>query len=402
MFEKVEPAPPDAILGVTAAFNADPRDHKVNLGVGVYRDEDNRTPIFAAVKEAERRITATERTKVYWPIPGPAEAGPMLRTLYLGDALEATWGERAYTCVTPGGTGALRVTADFLSHNLPKGSVWVSDPTWANHHGVLIHAGLSPRTYPYLDRETNALAFDRLLKGLASASAGDAVILHGCCHNPTGVDPTVEQWHELARVMADRKLLPIIDLAYQGLGDGLEQDAASVRIIAEQCAEFVVCSSYSKNFGLYRERVGAASFFGSEPHVVDAAATQVNQAVRRMYSNPPAHGMEIVMEILQDQSLRADWEQELTTMRERIHGLRAALRSALDERDVTLSPRGNAFITEQRGMFTLTGLSKQCVETLKDRHAIYAVGSGRINVAGMRMADIQRVADALADVIGNR
>jgi len=396
IFGGVDPAPPDAILGLTEAFEADPRPQKINLGVGVFKDEAGRTPVLASVKEAEQRLLAGQTTKSYKPIAGDPVYRQLTRNLLFGQKHELATGARAHTANTPGGTGALRVAADFLHQNLAGATVWLSDPTWANHPAIFEAAGVPTRTYAYYDPATFGLDFDAMTAALGEAEAGDVVLLHGCCHNPSGVDLDAEQWQKIAALLAQRGLLPLIDFAYQGFADGIEQDAAGLRCVAEACDELLVCSSYSKNFGLYNERVGALTVVAGSGEAASAAFSRVEQAIRRCYSNPPAHGASVVQTILADAQLRRMWERELADMRDRINRMRRRFAEALDERGVSLSPRGNEFVTRQRGMFSFTGLSKAQVQALRDKHAIYMVGSGRINIAGISDENCGRLCDAIA------
>ncbi len=396
MFENLQPAPPDAILGLTDAYLADPNPDKINLGVGVYQDEHGETPVLHSVKSAEQRLVDSEATKSYRPIEGAPEYRQAVQRLLLGDASADTAPRGIVTAGTPGGTGALRVAADYLADRHGGLTLWLPDPTWPNHPSVFEAAGLPIRTYPYFDPAANALAFEPLIDALTAAPAGDVVLLHGCCHNPTGIDPTSDQWAAIAGVLAERGLLPLVDFAYQGFGDGLESDAVGFRTLAEHNAEVMACTSYSKNFGLYRERVGALTVLAASDEDAQNVLGHVKRVIRRNYSNPPSHGESVVSTILDNAQLRSQWEAELAGMRERIHAMRRLLASGLDARGVSLSPNGNGFITRQRGMFSFTGLSKPQVARLRDRHAIYMVGSGRINVAGIREANVERLCDAIA------
>ncbi|MEM6332736.1 MAG: amino acid aminotransferase [Planctomycetota bacterium] len=396
MLAHIQPAPPDPILGLTEAFRADPRDAKVNLGVGVYRDADGQTPVLEAVKQAERVLVETQPTKNYLPIDGDPGYTRVIRELLLGDRAEEL-ADRTATFATPGGTGGLRVLADTLHHVESDATLWMPAPTWPNHPVIFAAASLPTRTYRYFDPKTNALDFAAAKTDLAQANPGDAVLLHGCCHNPTGVDPSPEQWAELAALAADRELLPVIDLAYLGFGDGIEADGQGVRAILAACPEAAVILSFSKNFSLYRERVGAIVVIGRDPQVASNVLSRLKQAARRNYSNPPAHGAEVVRTVLTTPALREQWQGELDTMRERIKSTRTALTAGLDARGVTLSASGNAFIAQQRGMFTMTGLTTEQVVAMRERHAVYAVDSGRINVAGITPDRLDTVCDAIAD-----
>ncbi|HCK42150.1 MAG TPA: aromatic amino acid aminotransferase [Planctomycetaceae bacterium] len=298
---------------------------------------------------------------------------------------------------TPGGTGALRVAGDFLKANLPNATLWLSEPTWPNHPNIFQAAGVPMQTYPYFDQGSNGLDIEATLSAIGKMPAGDVILLHGCCHNPTGIDPTAKQWQEIADAVYGSKLIPLLDFAYQGFADGIDQDAAGLRAFAQPGAEMMVCSSFSKNFGLYRERVGALSMVCPGPDSVAAIQSQINRVIRANYSNPPAHGAKIVNCILRDQELRTLWEEEVATMRNRINGMRVQLVEALAEQGV---PGDYSFITRQRGMFSFTGLTKEQVDALREEYAIYIVGSGRINVAGLTPSNISHVAEAIRKVIG--
>ena len=402
MLETLQPAPPDAILGLSEAFRADDRSHKINLAVGVYKDESGVTPVLGAVKDAERRLLGAETTKSYLPIDGPPALGPLVRSMLFGEGDERVGGVeeggRAATSTTPGGTGGLRVAGDFVKQNFAGATVWLSDPTWANHHGIFRAAGLPTSTYRWYDGAARGLDFGGALQALEEVPAGDVVVLHGCCHNPTGADPTAEQWRRIAGVLSDRGVLPLVDFAYQGFGDGLDEDAAGLREVAAANPELLVCSSFSKNFGLYRDRVGALTVVAADADAAAAAQSLVKQAIRRNYSNPPAHGALVVQTVLEDEGLTADWKTELDGMRARINGMRAAIQEGLDARGVRLSPEGNGFVARQRGMFTLTGLSREQVRALREEHAVYAVGDGRINVAGVVPSNVDALCDAVAAV----
>ena len=398
MFQSVQPAPPDAILGLTEAFKADPNPNKINLAVGVYKDEQGNTPTLAAVTAAEKWLLDNEPTKSYLGIDGSPGYGKSTRKLLFGEDSDLVSNGRAVTFQCPGGTGALRVAGDYLANNHPGTTLWLSDPTWANHHAIFQAAGLPTHKYAYLDSETNALDFTAMTEALSAVKPGDVVLLHGCCHNPTGVDPTTDQWRQIAQRLKDIGALPLIDFAYQGFAVDVDADAAGLRELLEICEDVLICSSYSKNFGLYRERVGALTVVAANDSQASAVQSQVKAAIRRNYSNPPAHGALVVEHILTDQALTQQWLDELTQMRGRINGMRSALRQALDGRGVQLNVHGNGFIEQQNGMFTMSGLTKQQVAQLQAEHAIYIVGSGRINVAGITPSNLDTLCDAIAAV----
>ncbi len=400
IFDNVQTAPPDAILGLTEAFNADTNPAKVNLSVGVYQDAEGKTPILETVREAEKHLLQSESSKSYRPIPGDAAYTRAVQELIFDDPSLADSG-RLVTAHTPGGTGALRVAGDLLSRIHGQVTIHVSDPTWANHDAVFRAAGLTTATYPYYNAAAFGLDFDAMIAALEKIPAGDVVVLHACCHNPTGADPTPEQWEQIARTVAERQLVPLVDFAYQGFAEGLEPDALGVRTLARHVPEMLVASSFSKNFGLYNERTGALSIVAATPAAADAVFSQLKTVIRANYSNPPAHGGSIVTTILGDDGLRRQWEQEVAAMRDRINGIRQTFARALDERGVNLSPKGNDFITRQNGMFSFSGLSRDQVERLRREDSIYIVGSGRINVAGMNEQNVPVICDAIRKVTGS-
>ena len=396
MFETISPAPDDSILGLTEAFKKDPNPNKVNLGVGVYKDGGGQTPVLSTVKEAEERLLRSEATKSYLPIDGLAAYATLSQKIVFGSEHDILRAGRAATVQTPGGTGALRVAADFVRRISPNVTVWLSDPTWPNHPNVFGSAALQVQSYPYFEAESNGVAFDRMLAALENIPAGDVLLLHGCCHNPTGADLSSQQWQAVAALCAERSILPLLDFAYQGFGDGLDEDATGVRIVAEHCREFLVATSYSKNFGLYNERVGALTLVADSAEAADAANSHMKICVRTNYSNPPAHGGQIVAEILGDTELRKRWEVELAEMRNRINDMRHLFVETLDEQG---AGRDFSFIARQRGMFSYSGLSPEQVQALRDRHSVYIVGSGRINVAGMTEANMDYLCAAIANVL---
>ncbi|MCI6864331.1 MAG: amino acid aminotransferase [Anaerobiospirillum succiniciproducens] len=396
-FDHLELAPADPILGLTDTFKADTNPNKINLGVGVYQNENAVTPVLKCVKEAEKILLETEQSKSYLPISGLPEYGRFTRELIFGKDSPLVDDGRAVTCHTPGGTGAIRIAADFLYQQHVTQRVWISDPTWGNHFQIVEAAGLKTERYPYYDRVNHSLAFERMLDTLEQASEGDAVILHGCCHNPTGIDPTPEQWDELAAFLAKKKLLPIVDFAYQGFGNGLEEDAYGLRKIVELNSEVIICSSFSKNFGMYNERVGALTCVSANKEAGTKALSQIKLAIRCAISNPPAHGEKVIITVLSNPELRKMWEDELAEMRERMHRMRLLLADKLKEKDA-----GDFdFITKQNGMFSFSGLSKEQVETLRAGYGIYIVGSGRICVAGINDNNIEYLANAIANVVSH-
>lgn len=396
MFERVTAAPADPILGLNEAFAADPRTDKVNLGVGVFMNDDGVTPILATVKEAESRLLKGETTKSYLSITGDPEYDAQVQSLLFGQDSDIITNNRARTAQTPGGTGALRIASDFMKRELGVERIHVSDPTWANHGNIFKSAGLDVVSYRYYDSETMGLDFDGMVEHLQTVPETEAVLFHGCCHNPTGIDPTPEQWQQLADIARRRNFVVLFDFAYQGFAKGMDEDAVGLRVFAEQVPELIVANSFSKNFGLYNERVGAMTLVASDRHSADNAFSQVKTIIRGNYSNPPAHGAKIVATILTDDALRKAWIQEVADMRDHIQKLRDLMVKKLTDRGAS---RDFSFISRQNGMFSFTGLTPDQVKQLKEEHGIYIVGSGRINVAGMSQKNIDAVCDAITAVL---
>ena len=396
MFETLETAPSDPIIGITEAFQQDPHPNKINLGVGVYKDAQGDTPVFAAVKRAEERLLKEENTKDYSPIEGPSEFAAAVQHLLFGAVHEVVVGKRAVTTQTPGGTGALRVAADFVHKLFPRARLWLSEPTWANHPRVFEAAGFEVRTYPYFDASTNGLELENMLSALREIPPGDVVLLHGCCHNPTGADPSPEQWERIAAVVGERGIVPLVDFAYQGMGDGLREDAAGLLQLCRTGAELFVASSFSKNFGLYNERVGALTLIAPTASAAARALSHLKICIRTNYSNPPAHGGAVVTMVLQDGELHRQWEDELKAMCARINCMRRLFVETLENKGVE---RDFSFIKRQRGMFSFSGLSPEQVEALRTQYSIYLIGSGRINVAGMTPENMEYLCSAIAAVL---
>lgn len=396
MFETIQTAPPDAILGLAEAFRSDPSPNKVNLTVGVYKDETGLTPIPDSVKAAESRLLASENSKGYLPITGNEEFCRLTQELYFGAEHEVVQSGRAVTAQAPGGTGALRVAADFLSKNIPDASIWCSTPTWPNHPKVFAAGGLSVKNYTYFDAATHGVNLPGFLASIAEIPAGDVICLHACCHNPTGADPDAAQWKQIADAVYDRGLLPLLDFAYLGFGSGLDEDSVALREFARPGAELLVASSYSKNFGLYCERIGALTVVTSESDAAKAVASQVKMAIRTNYSNPPSHGGAIVAEILNDADLRAQWEGELAGMRDRINGMRGLMTQTMSE---LLPDRDFSFIEKQCGMFSYSGLTAEQVDELRENHSVYFVRDGRMNVAGVSNDNVRTICEAIAAVV---
>ncbi|QBF84595.1 aspartate/tyrosine/aromatic aminotransferase [Shewanella maritima] len=396
IFSNVTQAPADPILGLTDAFKADTRPTKVNLGVGIYKDEAGQTPVLSSVKKAEAKLIEIEKSKSYLGIDGVQAYNQAVQALLFGDASPIIADKRARTAQAPGGTGSLRMAAEFLVNNTSADTIWVSNPTWANHQSIFSAAGLNIETYDYYVAEQHDIDFDAMLASLANAKAGDIVLLHGCCHNPTGIDLTIDQWRQIGELCVKQQLVPLFDFAYQGFGAGIEEDAQGLRTVAAQVSELIVANSFSKNFGLYNERIGAVTLVAVNSEEAERAFSQVKKTIRSSYSNPPAHGGLIVSTILADAELRAEWEQELAQMRSRIAQMRELFVATLAAEGVT---QDFSFIAKQNGMFSFSGLSKEQVARLKDEFGVYIVGSGRISVAGLTKANLPVVCKAIAQVL---
>ncbi|MBN9073580.1 MAG: aspartate/tyrosine/aromatic aminotransferase [Rhizobiales bacterium] len=394
MFETLQPAAPDKILALIGLFRDDPRPGKIDLGVGVYKDPEGRTPIMRAVRAAEQRLYDEQTTKTYVGPAGDAAFNAAMIRLAFGDDADLS---RLRAVQTPGGSGALRALAELLKRARPDATVWVSDPTWPNHVPILAAAGLKTATYPYFDARSGSVRFEEMLGALEKARRGDAVLLHGCCHNPTGANLAPDQWEVLADLLVEHELYPFVDIAYQGFGEGLEADAAGLRVLTERVPEMLIASSCSKNFSVYRDRVGAAMLLARTPAEADVALSQLLSVGRSLYSMPPDHGAAAVRIVLCDPGLRADWEGELDTMRERMIRLREKLAEALRRR--SNSDRFD-FIAGHRGMFSRLGLTVDQVRRLREEHAVYMVDDSRINVAGLPEDRLDDLAMAIVSVAG--
>ena len=396
LFASVEMTPGDPILGLTEAFVADTRPGKVNLGVGIYYDESGRIPLLRAVREVEETLAREAKPRGYLPIDGLPAYTQATQKLVFGAESPLLAAGRVATSQTVGGSGALRVGADLLRKALPKAKVAISSPSWENHRVVFNAAGFDVVDYAYYDAATHGLDFPGMLADLGKLEPGTVVLLHACCHNPTGVDLSVEQWKQVVALVKDRGLLPFIDMAYQGFDKGIDADATAVRLLAESGIEsFVVANSYSKSFSLYGERVGALSIVGANRDEALRVQSLVKRIIRSIYSSPSTHGGALVAGVLNSVELRALWEQELTEMRERIH----AMRAGMVEKLATNGAPQFGFIQQQAGMFSYSGLSKAQVDRLRDEHAIYAIGTGRICVAALNRANLDNVVAAVAAVI---
>jgi aspartate aminotransferase len=393
VFETLSPAAPDKIIALIGMFKDDPRKNKVDLGVGVYKDPEGRTPIMRAVRAAEKRLYDEQSTKTYLGMAGDPVFNQAIIKLAFGEKADM---KRLRAAQAPGGSGALRVLAELINRSRPKATVWLSDPTWPNHIPLLSAAGLKTKTYPYFDAKTGGVRFDAMLAALDKAKPGDVVLLHGCCHNPTGANLTTAQWKKVAALLAERELFPFIDLAYLGFGDGIDQDAEGLRILAKKVPELAVAQSCSKNFSVYRDRVGAAIIMAKDAKSADVVASQLNSVARAMYSMPPDHGAAAVRIVMTDDGLRSDWEAELDDVRARMIRLREGLAAALRKR--TNSDRFD-FVAHHRGMFSRLGLTVEQVKRLREEHAIYMVDDSRINVAGLPEDGLDALAQAIVSVL---
>ncbi|MBT0958468.1 aspartate/tyrosine/aromatic aminotransferase [Alphaproteobacteria bacterium KMM 3653] len=397
MFENIQSRGVDQILAMMQTFKADARETKVDLIVGVYKDAKGDVPVMRAVKEAERRLIEAEDTKTYVGISGDPVFRGQVPALLLGAGSPVIAQERVASLQTVGGSGALRVGCDLLNAVMPAQKIWVSTPTWANHVPIATDAGLTVDTYPYFRPSDRGLDFEAMMAHLeAHSKAGEILLLHACCHNPTGVDMSLEQWQIVTDFVVERGLIPYVDCAYQGLGNGMEEDAAGLRIMAEKVPEMVLASSFSKNFGIYRERTGALSVIAKTPEDLTKTLKAAETLIRSNYSMPPSHGARIVATVFDDADLTADWRSELDEMRVRIAEVRQELRAKLEARQVT---QDLAFLTDQNGMFSYTGFNPEQVTKLREDHGIYTAGDGRINVAGLTPENLDAVADGFAAVL---
>lgn len=395
-FASVEQVPGDPILGLTEAYNHDTRPGKVNLGVGIYYDESGRIPLLRAVAKVEQALALEARPRGYLPIDGLPAYTQATRELLFGQDCPLLAAGRVATTQTVGGSGALRVGAELLRKLLPHATLALSKPSWENHRAVFEAAGFEVGEYSYFDAGTHGVDFAGMLADLKALKPRTTVLLHACCHNPTGADLTVAQWKQVAQVLKDGELFPFIDMAYQGFDRGIREDAAAIQVMVDAgISDFIVASSYSKSFSLYGERVGALSIVAATAAQAKAVQSHVKRIIRTIYSSPSSHGAALVAGVLNNAELRADWETELTAMRERIHALRAGLVQKLAD-----AGAGDfSFIAQQAGMFSYSGLTKPQVERLREEHAIYAISSGRICVAALNAGNLERVAKAIAAVV---
>jgi aromatic-amino-acid transaminase len=396
LFTAIEMAPRDPILGITEAFNADKSANKVNLGVGVYYDDNGKVPLLECVRKAEAQLMEKAAPRTYLPIDGLAAYDKAVQELVFGADSAVVQEKRAVTAQAIGGTGALKLGADFLKRFSPTSQVWISDPSWENHRALFETAGFTVNNYPYYDPATRGVNFTGMLNALKEMPAGSIAVLHACCHNPTGADLTDAQWTEVIQVVTQRGLIPFLDMAYQGFGDGIEADGKVVRLFADAGGPLFVSNSFSKSFSLYGERVGALSIVAVNAEEAARVLSQLKRVIRTNYSNPPIHGGQVVATALATPELRKLWEEELAGMRVRIREMRQALVQKLKEK----APAHDFdFVIKQRGMFSYSGLTKAQVERLRNEYAIYAVDTGRICVAALNSRNIDTVVDAIAKVL---
>ena len=395
MFSTLKPLPTDPILGLMAAYKQDTNPNKIDLGVGVYKDEQGNTPVLKAVKKAEAFRLENETTKSYIGLAGNLDFCQKMESLLLGEH-KALLANRVRTAQTPGGTGALRVAAEFIKRCNTDATVWVTTPTWANHISLFEAASLTVKEYPYYDYENKGLLFDEMIDTLKQVPKGDVVLIHACCHNPSGMDLNEEQWKVVADLAKEVGFTPLVDIAYQGFGSSLDEDAKGLRLLADTVEEMLICSSCSKNFGLYRERIGACSLISNNSATADVSNSVLLSVVRSIYSMPPAHGADIVNTILSSTELTQLWHDELDEMRTRINGLRSLIKNSLAEKGVA---QDFSFIDQQNGMFSFLGINKAQIDRLQKDYAIYIVGSSRVNVAGVSQTNIDYFSNAIADVL---
>jgi len=396
MFEHLKAIPPDPILGLIAAHAADPNPNKIDLGISVYRDELGNTPILDCVVEAEKILLKTQTTKTYLGPPGVAGFNQAIGEMILGSDNEVFRQGRVRTVQTPGGTGALRVAADLIKVARPESEVWASDPTWANHLALFPGAGVKLNSYPYFDAGTSSLRFDDMIEALGQRGPGDGVLFHACCHNPCGVSPEPDQWQVIAEVAGERGFTPVVDIAYMGFERGVEEDCLSIRLFAEKCPEVIIASSCSKNFAMYRERVGALTVVARDAEKAAAVESVIHNVTRKNYSMPPAHGPAVIDIILHSDELTAHWLEELAVMRNRINGLRKTLADKIAASGIQ---RDFSFIERQNGMFSFLGLTVEQVMRLREEFAIYTVNSARVNIASFNESNMDYFIGALAAVL---
>ena len=393
MFASLSPRPADAILGLIAEYKKDPRPQKIDLGIGVYRTVDGETPVLDVVKKAERRILESQTSKGYLGTAGEPAFNAAMQSLIFADSVSS---DRLTTVQTPGGSGSLRVAASLLQQFTTVSPVWVSDPTWSNHVPLLGGAGLELKPYPYYDTDKHVIRVDAMLETLRAIPTGETVLFHACCHNPSGLDPADDTWRAITDIVVERELLPFIDMAYQGFSRGLDEDAFAIRHMAERVPEMIVSSSCSKNFGLYRDRVGTLSVMAADAETSATIASQLSFIARTLYSMPPDHGAAIVSTILADDTLTSDWHSELADMRQRLRDMRELIGNALQDK---APDHDFSHLVRATGMFCFLGISSEQIATLKNDYGVYMVGSSRVNIAGITPANVDYLADSIAAVL---
>lgn len=398
VFEVLPHLAPDPILGLSTAFKQDTNPNKIDLGVGVYKDEAGNTPILSAVAKAQHLLLNSETSKTYITPQGVQGYIDGMLALILGKASPVILSDRVAAVQAPGGCGALRILSELLTRVDANTKVWVSDPTWANHIPLIGNAGLSLDTYPYFDKATASIKFDAMMECLSKVNKGDVVLLHGCCHNPTGADLTHEQWQEVLNVAKERQFLPFIDIAYQGFGDGIEEDAYGVRLLCENLPEVIIAASCSKNFGLYRERVGLAAIITADSQTKTIAQAQIQNVARGIYSMPPSYGGALVNIVLSDDALKQEWVAEVDEMRNRMLGLRQLLVNKLAEYG---AQKDFSFVNKQKGMFSFLCITPEQVQKMRNEHSVYFVNSSRVNIAGISQSNVDDLAKAMVKVINN-
>lgn len=399
MFETLSILPPDPILGLSQEFAQSTHPKKVNLSVGVYKTDSGNTPIFRAVKQAEKQMLAAQETKVYIAQQGDAQYLTGMQELLLGNSLSASLSDRSSVVMTPGGCGALRLAAETIIAAKETANIWFSTPTWGNHYPLLTSAGLTAKEYPYYDAKTGQVDFDSMIATLETIPAGDFVLLHACCHNPTGADLNPEQWQQVIDVAERTGFIPFIDIAYQGFGKSLDEDAYGLRLAAERLPEVVIASSCSKNFGLYRERTGATVFINRNSEEAQATLTNAISLMRRNYSMSPFHGGGIVGTILNDDALRSDWQAEVAEVCAHIQDIRVQFASQLNSKQ---SVKDFSFITQNQGMFSFLGIEAEHVQRLREEFGIYILNSTRLNIAGLSSSNIDYTTDSIATVVAGK
>lgn len=397
MLDHLKALPPDPILGILSAYKLDNNPKKIDLGIGVYKDESGETPMLQSVVEAEKQMIARQTSKTYLGPPGVSGFNSAISRIIFGEELVESAANRIRTVQTPGGTGALRVAADLLQAANPGSTVWMSDPTWANHLAIFPASGLTIDSYPYFDRQGSGLRFDEMMASLSQRGPQDTVLFHACCHNPCGVSPNADQWDQISSLAAERGFLPLVDMAYQGFESSLEQDNLAIRLFTQKCPEVIIASSCSKNFAVYRDRVGAISVVSKGPGQSEAVETVIHSLTRKNYSMPPAHGPAVIDIILHSEELETLWRSEVSDMRNRINTLRGELVAKIKASGIE---RDFSFLQRQSGMFSFMGIDVGHVRALRERFSIYTVDSSRVNIASLNQGNMDYFVESLASVLG--